>query len=870
MRITSTPSLKSCELLSIKLPTADSQTLNIYLLYRPPGPISTFNEDITTVISEKLKNSSQTLVLGDFNLGFNDFNDHQATAVANTLSELGFTQIVNTPTHTKGRTLDWIASHNCNPAITAIAPQTWSDHHLISFTLNTKRPTVSTPTPAIPTLTRNKKNITAANILPYILPKLNSLPDHTDPGTLVDEFNNAMSSALDRVAPFKLRNSKPKKHLNPWFTPHLKNLRLQKRKCETAWNRYPTAENKTNLINISSQYKKDIILAKQETYNNRITQANSSMKELFSILKELETPIAVQDDSIKNKTWCTDIQLALTNKVANLQTKIALKRASLPTQPPLDKIPTPKESPLFRFSNVSVIEVEKTILTLKPSNCKGDQCPAQLIKDAARDLAPFITKLINASFKTGNIPRNLKESWVLPLLKKQTLDPNIPTNYRPITTVPFLLKILDKIAYTQIQNFLEMYHLLGTRQSGFRPQHGTETALIDLKAQIDSLRDQGKLALLLLLDLSAAFDLVDHRVLCNHLDSAAHFSGEAIVWIQSFLSDRTMRVFSPAAAADPIPITCGVPQGSCVSPTLYNIFTKPLFDDLDNLGITYTNYADDTQILLPLTGDYVEDLALVNRVYSIVQAWMANHGLCLNDDKTELIILGTAARISKLNQNYSAFIIDGNTIKVAREVKTLGFYLDATLSFTKQVNALASSTAYTCKLIRAGKQFLSDDSCLILARALILSKLDYCNALYIGTTKQIINRIQVLQNNALRAALSIPRRVHISEIRRNHKWLSTQEKINLKSASLIHKCLNNKAPRYLSERFNRKNPTRLTRTVSPNCLLVPRFKLATIGGSSFPVKAAQLWNALPHALRANQTFNNFRKNSIKWLTENEI
>ncbi|XP_069482566.1 vomeronasal type-2 receptor 26-like [Ambystoma mexicanum] len=129
-----------------------------------------------------------------------------------------------------------------------------------------------------------------------------------------------------------------------------------------------------------------------------------------------------------------------------------------------------------------------------------------------------------------------------------------------------------------------------------------------------------------------------------------------------------MRVFSPSSAAYLFPITCGVPQGSYVSPTLYNIFTKPLFNVLDHLGITYNNYADDTQILLAFTGDYDKDLALINRVYIIIQAWMATHCLCLNYDKTELIILGTPTNLNKSGPAYTSFLIDGNLIKVAQEL----------------------------------------------------------------------------------------------------------------------------------------------------------------------------------------------------------
>ncbi|XP_069461966.1 quinone oxidoreductase PIG3 isoform X1 [Ambystoma mexicanum] len=869
LRLAPAQTLQSCEALTAKLLINNNQSLTIHLIYRPPGPLGTFEEDLHKLLTLNAKTTSQLLVLGDFNLGFNDKTDAHAATIAHAINSLGFSQKVNNPTHTKGRILDWVADSNCTTVISSISALSWSDHSLVSFDLLTSQPSSTVVPMALSCPTRNKKNMTMENVIPAILPTLNALPDNSDPGTLVHEYNKIMTDTLDKIAPLKMRTSKPKAHLNKWFTPELKALRLTKRKYESNWKICATAENKANLISISRQYKNAVCLAKRNSYNDRIANSKSSVKELFSILKELESPIAIPDTCTKDQTWCSDIQYALTNKITTLQNKIQLKKDSLklPTLSPPKATLMPQPTK-FSFTKPYTLEIEKIILTLKPSNCKGDICPAQLIKDAARDLSPFISKLVNASFSTGIIPANLKQSWVLPLLKKQTLDPLIPTNYRPITTVPFLLKILDKVAYIQIQNYLELHKLLGSRQSGFRPLHGTETALIDLKAQIDELRDQGKTALLLLLDLSAAFDLVDHKVLCKHLDVAAHFSTQAISWIESFLSERTMRVFSPSAAADPIPITCGVPQGSCVSPTLYNIFTKPLFDDLDNPGITYTNYADDTQILFPLSGDHSEDGELVNRVYLIIQAWMATHGLCLNDDKTELIILGTQANINKLGPDYSAFSIDGNVIKVSREVKTLGFYLDSTLSFTKQVNSLASTTAYTCKLIRAGKPFLSNTSCLILARALILSRLDYCNALYSSANKANTQRLQTLQNNALRAALGIKKREHISSTRRQHKWLSTENKIQLKMISLTHKALNNAAPSYLMDKIKRKTSNRPMRLANSNCLAVPRFRLAKIGGVSFLVKAANLWNALPPNLRADQPFPHFRRNLIKHIIAN--
>ncbi|XP_069503203.1 uncharacterized protein [Ambystoma mexicanum] len=133
MRLATSSNVLSCETLSVKVPLTNSQTLNIHLIYRPPGPIGTFDEDLNVILSSNLKSSSQVLTLGDFNLGYNDLGDQTASTIANTLAELGFAQRSMAPTHLKGRILDWVADHNCLAKITNTTPLIWTDHHLVSF-----------------------------------------------------------------------------------------------------------------------------------------------------------------------------------------------------------------------------------------------------------------------------------------------------------------------------------------------------------------------------------------------------------------------------------------------------------------------------------------------------------------------------------------------------------------------------------------------------------------------------------------------------------------------------------------------------------------------------------------------------------------
>ncbi|XP_069468217.1 deleted in malignant brain tumors 1 protein-like [Ambystoma mexicanum] len=245
LRATTAPMLKSSELLKVKLATSQSSTLT-NIIYRPPGPTGDFEEDIITLLSDNSKPSSQILVLGNFNLGLSDPNNHAAKSLAESLTELDFTHRISQPTHEKGRTLDWLAYHNCITSITAIKPQSWTDHSLISFTIGANRPATKTKIIAPPLLTRNKRNIIAERLTPILIPILNSTSSE-DPEDLIDVFNNTMTKALDSIATLKLRKSKPKAHLNTWFTPYLHALRLGKRKWETTWKNLPSNENKDKL-----------------------------------------------------------------------------------------------------------------------------------------------------------------------------------------------------------------------------------------------------------------------------------------------------------------------------------------------------------------------------------------------------------------------------------------------------------------------------------------------------------------------------------------------------------------------------------------------------------------------------------------------
>lgn len=201
---------------------------------------------------------------------------------------------------------------------------------------------------------------------------------------------------------------------------------------------------------------------------------------------------------------------------------------------------------------------------MKATSSPDDIVNAAFIKQHIQAFAPFYCDIINCSFDTGIVPKTLKQVVVTPLLKKNSLNQLDVTNYRPISGLLFLAKIMERKATHQFQNHLEQEGLLDSRQSGFRPGRSTETSLLDITDRMLRERDQGHSIALALLDLSAAFDTVDHDILSHRRKSVAHTGDLANKWITSFLKSRSQKnrlgkLFSPAYK-----LSCGVPQGSAL------------------------------------------------------------------------------------------------------------------------------------------------------------------------------------------------------------------------------------------------------------------------------------------------------------------
>ena len=235
-------------------------------------------------------------------------------------------------------------------------------------------------------------------------------------------------------------------------------------------------------------------------------------------------------------------------------------------------------------------------LSCNPKSCELDPVPTACLMDCLDVLLPHITHVMNTSLSSGHFPPIFKSAIVRPLLKKPSLDQNCLQNYRPVSNLSFLSKVLEKIVLSQLLDHLTHNHLLNPHQSAYRQSHSTETALLRIVNDILLGLDNDKVALLALLDLSAAYDTIDHSILLSRLQTSFGISGTVLSWFQSYLLDRSQTVCVKGASSKPSVLSFGVPQGSVLGPMLFVLYTSPVSDVISRHAMSHESFADDTQV----------------------------------------------------------------------------------------------------------------------------------------------------------------------------------------------------------------------------------------------------------------------------------
>ena len=479
-----------------------------------------------------------------------------------------------------------------------------------------------------------------------------------------------------------------------------------------------------------------------------------------------------------------------------------------------------------------------------------------MLKDHILDVLPYITSIVNSSLQSGVFPAPLKQALVTPLLKKSNLDVNNLNNFRPVSNLPFMGKIIERAAINQLQQYIADNDLHSRTQSAYRKFHSVETAIVRVTNDLLNAVDDHGEAILILLDLSAAFDTVDHPTLLNRLQQRFGVNGKAYQFFASYLTNRTQSVIIDGTTSDPTKLEWGVPQGSVVGPVLFNIYSSPIEDIIQDHGVSSVSYADDTQLyVLIKPSDRSDAIDRLSKCVDDIRMWMAQNKLKLNDSKTELLHIRSRFAQDLPDIDIKIGI---NTITSSDNVRNLGVIFDKHLTMSSHINAVCRSASYAIYRIGKLRRYLDKKNTEKLVHAFVTSRIDNCNSILFGLPDKDLNKLQRIQNSAARIVTLTRKHDHITPIMFNLHWLPLKQRIIYKLLLLTFKALHGLAPTYITDLITPYKPPRTLRSSTQHLLKVIPPKSVTYG-RSFAVAAPLLWNKLPLAIRGSITTTQFQK-----------
>ncbi len=529
---------------------------------------------------------------------------------------------------------------------------------------------------------------------------------------------------------------------------------------------------------------------------------------------------------------CNEFASFFSEKISNIRKEIGTSSSN--AEVTQIRPQSQKEVTMFVFEAIDSKILEEIVQHLKSSTCYLDTLPTSFFKSVLNCLEADLLEVVNTSLISGTFPNSLKTAVVKPLLKKRNLYNSMLSNYRPISNLPFIGKIIENIVFNPLNNYLNSNGYLDNFQSGFRVHHSTETALIKIINDICFNSDSGKISVLVLLDLSAAFDTVDHNILLERLENWVGLSGMALKWFRSYLEGRGYYVSIREHKSKWTSMTCGVPQGSILAPLLFSLYMLPLSQIMRKNQIAYHSYADDTQIYLALSPNDYSAIDSLCQCIDEINSWMCQNFLQLNKEKTEVIAFGNKDEVLKVNAYLDS---RGQTTK--NQVRNLGVILETDLSFSSHVKAVTKSAYYHLKNI---------------AR---IRWMDYCNGLLTGLPKKTIRQLQLIQNAAARILTRTRKSEHITPVLRSLHWLPVTFRIDFKVLLLVYKSLNGLGPKYIADMLTEYKHNRPLRSLGSSQLEIPRVHTKQ-GESTFSYYSARSWNQLSEEIRCAKTLATFK------------
>jgi len=615
---------------------------------------------------------------------------------------------------------------------------------------------------------------------------------------------------------------------------------------KTVWRSYKVLRNKVNNLkrNDEFKFKSDAL----------ITDSASSDKTWRTIKQFMDwstpaTPREIDDNGIilrKSKDLANYMNNFFTTKVHKLKSKINKVTFSDVSCAKIMENKTCK----LNLEFVPEFKIRKIIKGLKNSKCASvDSLDSYSLKIAADQISKPIHHIITLALMQNKFPTAWKIAKIIPLHKKNEL--NLAKNYRPVSILSPLSKVLEKIMYEQIYEYFSTQNLFHPNIHGFRKNRSTQTILLQMYNRWLEASNTGDVSGIVLLDLSAAFDLVNPDLLLQKL-SMYKLSDDYLELLESYLKDRWQAVWIDHLFSDYANINVGVPQGSLMGPLLFNIFINDL---LSSVSCNIECYADDSTLTKQGNSSDLVSTDLTSNC-NIVSDWMAGNQFVLNADKTHLMLMGTSLKLK--NEPQLKVKMDNLELIQTTSENVLGCYIDNNLKWKSQINYLCRKLMQRIACLSQLKFVRSFKPRKMIANGLFNSVLMYCMPVWGGCDIQDINRLQILQNRAVQLVTKHPPRTHRNIMFDKIDWLTVRQMVVYTTLLAVFKIRKSGEPELLAVKLRRESRN--------GRIMIENTKLQTVQ-DGFVYRGSTQWNMLPNTIKILQE-NKFKVELKQWVRSN--
>ena len=795
---------ESIEMVCVEICPAKAKNTIFCEIYKPPIMNSEvfmkdFGKDVLAKLDEEI--NKDVIVMGDFN---GDVIAAKPCKYVRKLMQetrlLGMKQLINEPTHVTDHSstaIDLVFVNNPHRIVSHGVQDFGVGYHSIVFAV--KKAGICKGTKGV----REVRSYKRYN-KEYFCRDVNEVPWNVievskDMGGAVNAWNTLFNDVANRHAPIK--KLRTKNTTKPWISDDIKELmaerdyafKVAKRSGgeKQKWDHYRKIKNFTN---------RKVKSAEAEYYKNLINSANGpkdTWKALNSVLgeksKETISQLQVQDGKVllsepkKVASKFNEFFASIGNKVARKLQVVAKdawkKYESNDESDSQDKL---------ELRQVDCRNVREILKSLKVNKAAGvDKIPAKLIRDAEAELAPYINYLVNKSIKDNVVPAQWKVARVSPLYKAE--DRLQTENYRPISVLPVLSKVIERVVHTQLSTHLDNINYLYSHQYGFRRGRSTTQAIAQLNNWVLESMDEGKVTGLLFVDISKAFDSINHKVL---LDKLKHMgmSERSLQWFKTYLAERRQCVFINGQTSETQRNTLGVPQGSILGPLLFNMYINSLPNAVETRLILY---ADDAVLVFPAATPNELQTAL-EREFGLMSDWYLDNRLTLNVKKTKLMLAGSKTMLARF-EDFQFQSEGGASIERVGSFKYLGVTADDKWSWKVHLRSFFRKLGHRLTVFNRIRHVLDRKTRIAYFNGLVLPHLDYADIIWGDQPglKTEMDQLQAFQNRFTKK-IELKKKLSSAEVLKLLNWMPLSSRRFAHRVKLVQNSIKGEIPQHLN------------------------------------------------------------------------